>query len=274
MAQPGGLMSSLRIVSLVPSLTHMVCDFGLKSSVVGCTTFCVDPPNLRRTAVDIGGTKNPDLEKIASLRPTHILVNEEENKPEHILACETLAPTLRTFPKTPSDVPALLRRVGAWLGKEDEGETWAIRVEDGLRWVADLTRGAPVPRHKYLYLIWKEPYMVVSDDTYIAAMLRLIGLENVERDSVRYPTLSIREMQARSPELVLLSSEPYPFRLRDISTLKTQWGDVHLASGPLTESLPAFLKVDGKLLSWYGTMTAEGLDYLARLHRDLGGSTR
>ena len=137
-------MSSLRIVSLVPSLTHMVCDFGLKPSVVGCTTFCVDPPDLRRTAVDIGGTKNPDLDKIASLRPTHILVNEEENKPEHIVACEALAPTLRTFPKTPSDVPGLLRTVGAWLGKADAGERWAIEVEEGLRRVAGLVRCAPL----------------------------------------------------------------------------------------------------------------------------------
>lgn len=265
-------MSPLRIVSLVPSLTHMVCDFGLKSSVIGCTTFCIDPPDLRRTAVNIGGTKNPDLDKIASLKPTHILVNEEENKPEHILACEALAPTLRTFPKSPQDVPDLLRQVGTWLARGDEGESWACRVERGLMRLRERRQEAPLEKNKYLYMIWKEPYMAVSDDTYIAAMLRLIGLDNVAHHIVRYPTLTVPDMRERSPDIVFLSSEPYPFRERDILALKAQWSDASVPTGETRDNLPIFRKIDGKLLSWYGTMTAQGLEYLANLFSDLRGA--
>jgi ABC-type hemin transport system substrate-binding protein len=170
-------------------------------------------------------------------------------------------------------VPGLLRTVGAWLGKADAGERWAIEVEEGLRRVAGLVRCAPLDKRTYLYLIWKEPYMVVSDDTYIAAMLRLIGLENVGGDAARYPTLSIADMKARSPDYLMFSSEPYPFRQRDMATLKTQWAEARLASGRLSDCAPRCLKVDGKLLSWYGTMTVEGLAYLTKIHGELAGLT-
>lgn len=262
-------MSDVRIVSLVPSLTHMVCDFGLKSSVVGCTTFCVDPPDLRRSAVTIGGTKNPDLERIVSLRPTHILVNEEENKPEHILACETISPTLRTYPKTPDDVPALLRQVGEWLGRVNEGESWAGRVESRLNRLKEVALRDLCQIRKYLYLIWKEPYMVVSDDTYIAGMLKLIGVSNVAPLNPRYPSLSVAEMIKLSPDVIFLSSEPYPFRNRDIKDLEIQWMELERPAEGVYGRLPHFRKIDGKLLSWYGTMTASGLDYLDRLRQEL-----
>jgi iron complex transport system substrate-binding protein len=262
-------MSDVRIVSLVPSLTHMVCDFGLKSSVIGCTTFCVDPADLRRSAVTIGGTKNPDLEKIASLCPTHILVNEEENRPEHILACEAIAPTLRTYPKTPDDVPQLLRQVGEWLGKVAEGESWAGRVESRLYRLTELSQRDPLHFGRYLYLIWKEPYMAVSEDTYIAGMLRLIGLHNVAPLNPRYPSLSVPEMRKLSPLVIFLSSEPYPFRNRDIKALDSQWTDGDVSNEGIRGSPPHFRKIDGQVLSWYGTMTASGLEYLARLRQEL-----
>jgi hypothetical protein len=114
--------------------------------------------------------------------------------------------------------------------------------------------------------------MVVSDDTYIASMLSLIGLENVGKDPVRYPTLSISDMIERSPDLIFLSSEPYPFRVRDISALKDQWLTLSESSSHESRTLPTFLKVDGKLLSWYGTMTARGLPYLEQLQKDLRGT--
>ena len=262
-------MSDVRIVSLVPSLTHMVCDFGLKSSVVGCTTFCVDPSDLRRSAVTIGGTKNPDLERIASLRPTHILVNEEENKPEHILACETIAPTLRTYPKTPNEVPGLLRQVGEWLGREKEGESWAGRVESRLNRLKVLPQPDNSPIKKYLYLIWKEPYMAVSEDTYIAGMLKLIGISNVSPKKPRYPSLSVPEMIEMRPNVIFLSSEPYPFRNRDIKALEVQWKEHERAAANVCGRLPHIQKIDGQVLSWYGTMTVSGLDYLDTLRLEL-----
>jgi ABC-type Fe3+-hydroxamate transport system substrate-binding protein len=219
--------------------------------------------------VTIGGTKNPDLERIASLRPTHILVNEEENKLEHILACETISPTFRTYPKTPDEVPALLRQVGEWLGRGAEGESWAGQVESRLNRLKELEQRDLSQIRKYLYLIWKEPYMVASDDTYIAGMLKLIGLSNIAPLNTRYPSLSVREMRELSPDVIFLSSEPYPFRNRDIKVLEIQWMDRESIAEDLHGRLPHFRKIDGQVLSWYGTMTVSGLDYLDRLRREL-----
>lgn len=255
----------MRIVSLVPSLTHMLCDFGLQSKIVGCTDFCVDPPALGRTAQRVGGTKDPDLQAIAALRPTHILVNEEENKPEHIRVCQDLAATCRTFPKSPLDVGQLLRDTSRWLGIPDVGVEWALRVEaEQERLLASTVRmGSGWQGRRFLYLIWREPYMAVSQDTYIDAMLALLGMVNAAPACARYPVLSVSDIQGLHPDVVFFSSEPYPFRQRDMERFASEW---HLeARGEAAMQRPSLRKIDGKLLSWYGTMTALGLRHLRAL---------
>lgn len=248
---------NLRIVSLVPSLTHMLVDFGLEEQIVGCTTFCVEPPGLAKRCTTVGGTKDPDLAIVEGLRPTHILVNEEENKPEHIEACRRLADTFVTFPKAPGDVPALLRAAGDWLSVRDAAEIHARETEDLLlgldREVAAGRRSGRWPERRCLYYIWREPYMVVSQDTYISAMLARMGLKNVAPTSPRYPTLSVEEAAACAPDLLLLSTEPYPFRRRDAERLRGEW-----------PSVPEILRIDGQLMSWYGTMLIYALQDMRR----------
>ncbi len=236
----------MRIVSLVPSLTETVCELGLRRELVGCTPFCVRPPGLQRTAALVGGTKDPDLAKVARLAPTHILVNEEENKPEHIAALHQLAPTLCTFPKDPREVPAMLRELGRFLGLDAEGAAAAVER---------LAGAMPVfaTRKRFLYYIWREPYMVAARDTYISAMLELAGLENaMPAGVIRYPELTVAQARGLRPDFVLLSTEPYPFRSRDVERLKREWPDA-----------PEILKADGQLFSWYGTLAREALAQMA-----------
>lgn len=237
----------MRIVSLVPSLTESVCELGLRGQLVGCTPFCVRPAGLQRTAVLVGGTKNPDLAAIAALKPTHVLVNDEENKPEHIEALTALAPTLRTFPKDPRDVPPMMRDLGRFLGVA-AAEDWARDIEGAISAMSFGTR------KRFLYYIWREPYMVAARDTYISAMLELAGWENaLPAGGVRYPELTVEAARALRPDVILLSTEPYPFRIRDAERLKSEWPDA-----------PEMLKADGQLFSWYGTLAKEALAQMAR----------
>lgn len=241
------MKSSRRIVSLVPSLSETVCDLGLRDQLVGCTNFCVEPKDLHRTAARVGGTKDPNLDLIRSLRPTHILANQEENPRDPVLELAREIPTLVTFPQGPEDVPELLREMGRFLSCETEAARWASAIEGLLK--------APhqhQPR-RFLYMIWQNPYMAAGRDTYISRTLTSIGWVNGYEGSDRYPVLDLNAMEACRADIILLSSEPYPFRRRDAERLKAQW--------PLA---PRLVRVDGQMLSWFGTRTREALEQLGK----------
>jgi len=241
------MKAQMRIVSLVPSLSETVCNLGLREHLVGCTNFCVEPKDLHRTAARIGGTKDPDLDRIRALQPTHILVNQEENPREPVLELAREVPTLVTFPKGPEDVPTMLRDIGRFLGCETAAESSAAAIEKELR--------AP-HRHeprRFLYLIWQNPYMLAGPDSYISRTLQSIGWINAYEGQDRYPALDIAGLAACHPDIILLSSEPYPFRKRDAERLQAQW-----------PSAPRLARVDGQMLSWFGTRTQEALEQLGK----------
>ncbi len=234
-----------RIVSLVPSLSETVCDFGLRESLVGCTHFCIEPKDLHRTAQAVGGTKDPDLDLIRSLRPTHILANQEENVKDAVLALAREFSTLITYPRGPLDVPDMLRSLGSFLDSRVSAETWAQKIEEKLSLKA---RHAPA---KFLYLIWQNPYMAAGQDTYISRSLERLGLIPSYQGEQRYPILQIADMQACTPDILFLSSEPYPFRKRDAMKLREAWPEV-----------PRMALIDGQMLSWFGTRTLKALEVL------------
>ena len=243
----------MRIVSLVPSLTHLIVDLGLRDALVGCTNFCIEPPGLQRTAILCGGTKDPNLDQIAKLKPTHVLVNEEENKPEHIDALSKLTKVLNTFPKSPEDVPAMIRDICLFLGVRDECD-YAGQIEALINDVKVLT--ADVPQKSLLYFIWRNPWMIVSEDTYISRMLQLLGYRNVCQTENRYPEVTF-PLQGEIPETIFFSTEPFPFRRRDLVALKDEWPN----------HSPVF-KADGMLCSWYGSMLIEALKEAKKYCRD------
>jgi len=242
----------VRIVSLVPSLTHTLCELGLKEKIVGCTKFCVHPPDLHRQAQLVGGTKDPDIDKIRALHPSHIVINLEENKPEHCAALANIAPCLETFPKGPQDVVAMLHAMGEFF-ELPKANGMAIRCQGMIDRLFSNKKNLEMKR--YLYFIWKNPYMVAGKDTYISRMLEIVNWSNACDNDVRYPELDMHHSYGDDPEYLLLSSEPYPFRLRDVTALSSNW------PGSRT---PKIHKVDGMLWSWYGAVTLDALMLLEK----------
>jgi ABC-type Fe3+-hydroxamate transport system substrate-binding protein len=236
-----------RIVSLVPSLTELVCALGLGEQLVGRTGFCVHPQEVVRRIPKVGGTKTVNLEKIRSLEPTHVVLNMDENRKETADALAKFVPNLIvTHPLAPLDNLALYRRFGTVFGREREAEALCMRFQEAY----DEAVAATYPERRVLYLIWKGPWMTVSRDTYISRTLALFGLHTVpESAAERYPKLE--DLRGVDADLLLLSSEPYRFRER------------HLAEAAQLIGKPALL-VDGEMTSWFGPRAIEGLAYLKR----------
>ena len=245
-------MAATRIVSLVPSLTALLADLGLDAEVVGLTRFCSDPPGWKERKVVVGGTKDVRPERVAELEPDLILANREENVREQVEALEGLAPIYLSEIKTLADDLAAIKVIGERVGRQAEG---AALIERTRAAFAALPAYEPL---RALYLIWREPYMSVGHDTFIHAVMEAGGFLNVCGDQTRYPSLEPEALRALDPEVILLSSEPYPFKEEHLSELE---GLVPQAQVRL---------VDGVPFSWYGSRVADAPPYLRTLRAQLG----
>ncbi len=248
-----------RIVSLVPSLTELVCDLGLAGQLVGRTGFCIHPRAILKTIPKVGGTKDVNLARLRELAPTHVIVNVDENRRECVEEIAACVPhVIVTHPCTPEDNLPVYRLLGAIFGREAE----AARLCADLAAALDEARavGASLPAEKVLYLIWREPWMTVARSTYISAMLAVVGWQTVpEADEPRYPAFEWDAPWLAGVARVFLSSEPYRFR------------DSHLAEVAAASGRPAAL-IDGEMASWYGSRAVAGLRYLTELRRTLAGA--
>lgn len=241
-----------RIVSLVPSITELVCELGLADQLVGRTGFCIHPRATLRHIPKVGGTKSVDLDRIRELAPTHVIVNVDENRKESADALAQFVPNLIvTHPLAPLDNLTLYRQIGAAFGKEREAELLCRRFEAAFLEIQE----RKYPGRKVLYLIWKDPWMTVSRDTYVSRTLALFGLETLpESAQPRYPKLE--SLEAVGVERVLLSTEPYRFTDSHREELRRQL------------DLPVSL-IDGEMTSWYGPRAIAGLRYLAQFSMSL-----
>jgi iron complex transport system substrate-binding protein len=244
----------MRIVSLVPSVTKTVCDFGLREHIVGITNFCVDPPDLWRTVRRIGGTKDPDLRAIANLDPTHIIANSEENRRDDIEALARDFNLLTTFPKSPNDVPGLLEGIGDFIGASHVGRKYANTCQSLLTELSRKSFTHQFHGQKFLYLIWKDPWMAVGSDTYISRFLELLGLKNTIATEDRYPVLDPKGPHWGAVDLIFMSSEPWPFRKRDAQELSSLLGS----------PVPPLYWIDGKAMSWHGGETISAMELWLR----------
>jgi len=235
-----------RIISLVPSVTELVCELGLADQLVGRTGFCIHPKEALKKVPKVGGTKSVNLKKIRDLAPTHVIVNVDENRKETADALAEFVPKLIvTHPLAPRDNLSLYRQVGGAFGKEREAERLCDQFEAALR----ESQEKKYPVRKVLYLIWKDPWMTVSRDTYVSRTLALFGLHTLpEANDARYPKLD--GLEVKGMERVLLSTEPYRFREAHREELQRQL------------KLPVSL-IDGEMTSWYGPRAITGLRYLA-----------
>ena len=241
-----------RIISLVPSQTELLYDLGLDEEVVGITKFCIHPQKWFREKARIGGTKTVDTAKISALRPDLIIANKEENRQEQV---EELA---AVFPVWISDVNNLpeaylmIESIGDITGKQAVAQNLIEKIQRGF---AQLR--LPAKSLRTAYLIWKEPYMTVGSDTFIHDLVKATGFENVFAARKRYPVISIEELKAAHCELLLLSSEPYPFKQKHIS----EWQQ-HLPS-------TVVMLVDGELFSWYGSRLLQVPAYFQSLQEKI-----
>lgn len=240
----------VRIVSLVPSLTELVFDLGLGDRLVGRTGFCIHPREALRAVPKVGGTKDVDVERVRALRPTHLIVNVDENEKPAVEALRAHVPNvIVTHPVEVEDNLALYRLFGRVFSCEARADELARQLEGAL---AD-ARAARFAPARVLYLIWRRPWMTVSPPTYIARMLATIGLEAVSPISAqRYPEVDFAGFGPDRFDAVLLSSEPYRF---------TEDHARELEADPMLGGRPV-VTIDGEMTSWYGSRAIAGLRYL------------
>lgn len=241
-----------RIVSLIPSTTETLCALGLADALVGVTVYCVEPRAVVRGKKKIGGEKNPDLHAIRALAPDLVVANVEENVRAHVDTLRAWGiPVWVAYPRTVAEGLAMIRDLGEITGARAR----ATALLDELTPLYEAARAASAARSPVpvFYPIWREPWMTINRDTYIHDLLRLVGGANIFADrSARYPTVSLEEVAACRPEVILLPDEPFRFRRahrRDFAP----WPDV-----PAVRAGRIHL-VDGKPFSWHGPRLAQAL---------------
>jgi ABC-type Fe3+-hydroxamate transport system substrate-binding protein len=240
-----------RIVSLVPSITELLCDLGLASQLVGRTGFCIHPAEVVAAIPKIGGTKDVNIDKIRKLAPTHLVVNIDENEKPTVEALAEFVPHIVvTHPLAPRDNLELARLLGGIFCAGDRAEAWCEQFEAEYGALRATPKGPP---QTMLYCIWQDPWMSISADTYIARMMAEIGWSVPQLpDSARYPRFEWNEQLVAQIDGVLLSTEPYRFTEAHADALERQIGK------------PVQL-VDGEMMSWYGSRSLAGLRYLRRI---------
>lgn len=239
-----------RIVSLVPSQTELLADLGLDVEVVGVTRFCVHPQGWKVQKQTVGGTKHLRLDRIAALRPDLVLANREENMREQVEAVAAFAPVYVTDVATVDDALATIRTVGRLVDRTGPAEVLAEEIQTGFAALSDTTHATASWRAAYF--IWRRPWMSVGGDTFISDVMRRAGLANVFGDHTRYPEVTTEEVAAARPDVLLLSSEPYPFKPKHAAELEA-------ATGVLA------VLVDGEVFSWYGSRMRLAPSYLRTL---------
>lgn len=243
-----------RIISLVPSQTELLHTLGLEQEVVGITKFCVHPAAWYQEKTRVGGTKTLNLETIEALRPDLIIGNKEENDRAQIEALATRWPVWMSDILTLEDACDMVLRVGELTGKAVAASNLAAEICQKFDRLTDHRSSI-----RAAYFIWRKPYMVAAAGTFIHDMLGRAGFQNVFAHQMRYPEVSLEQLAAAQPDVLLLSSEPYPF------------AEKHF--GPLREACPKakIMVVDGEMFSWYGSRLLAAPGYFEGLRERLLG---
>ena len=240
-----------RIISLVPSQTEFLFDLGMGDEIVGVTKFCVHPKEKCREKARIGGTKKFNFEAIDQLRPDLIIGNKEENYKEGIEVLKARYPVWMSDISTLDEALEMMRKLGSLLNKSDEAQAIVHEIEEAFK-----NLSLPMTR-RALYFIWKDPYMCVGRDTFIHEMLPKCGLENALKGQSRYPVLTADEISMLDPDVILLSSEPYPFQEKHVNEFREICPRADIAI------------VDGELFSWYGSRLRYSAAYFFEIGTNL-----
>lgn len=245
-----------RIISLVPSQTELLYDLGLEEEIVGITKFCVHPKYLKATKQIVGGTKQVKFDKIKALQPEIIIANKEENTKEIVEELSEICPVWVTNIVTIEDNLQMIADFGKLFNKRTEAQKWKDKISfayhDFQQFIQDKSF------RKVAYFIWANPYMVAGRDTFINEMLMLNRFQNIYEENGRYPEIELEKMrQEGDPEVVFLSSEPFPFK------------DEHAFEIGRNTHHAKTIFVDGEMFSWYGSRLLKAFDYFKQLHQKL-----
>lgn len=244
-----------RIISVVPSQTELLFHLGLDEEVIGITKFCIYPVHQFKSKTKIGGTKQLNLDLIQSLKPDLIIANKEENDKAQIKTLQEQFPVWISDIKTLTDAIDMINQIGEITYTKESSEKLGVQLSQNFDKLA-LNLKVTNPK-KVAYFIWRKPYMVAATGTFIDDILKRGGFENCFSDQNRYPEIKITDLQQTNPDVIFLSSEPYPFKERHIEELE-------IACPEAVVKL-----VDGELFSWYGNRLLKTTNYLQQLLKEL-----
>lgn len=240
-----------RIVSLVPSITELLHDLDLAEYVVGKTKFCIYPKNGFTNSTIIGGTKNVNIEKIKELAPDLVIANKEENVQDQIVKIRKFSPCYTSQVKIIDDAIHLISEIGSICNRRKEAQKMIITLNHLLK-----SQISPKKNIKIVYLIWQKPYMTIGGDTFISNFLHEFGFINCFSNQLRYPETDINEIISKSPDIIFLSSEPFPFNIKHQEDIQAKC------------SIKTML-IDGSYCSWYGSRMLNSVNYLRQLINNL-----
>ncbi len=243
-----------RIISLVPSQTEFLCALGLSDKIVGITKFCIHPKECFESKNKIGGTKTFNFETIQALNPDLLIGNKEENEQSQIEALAQHYPVWMSDIYNLSDALAMMQALGQITQTPVQANDITQQIQDTFK---DWRAKRPARRPKALYLIWQKPYMAAGDQTFIHHMLEEAGFENVLKGTSRYPSLLPEDIINLQPEILLLSSEPFPFKEKHLQALQNLCPKAQV------------MLVDGEMFSWYGSRLSQSAAYFDLLRKKL-----
>ena len=240
----------VKIVSLVPSQTELLFDLGLDKEVAAITKFCIHPESWHRSKTKIGGTKNLDLDKIYAIQPDIIIANKEENEESQIRKLIEDFPLWISDIKNLEDAFGMIREVSKIAGKETKGMEIINNIKAGYKLLSPTAN-----KISCAYLIWDKPMMTVGGDTFISNMLDYAGYKNVFNEKSRYPEITAEEIEKQAPDVLFLSSEPFPYFNKLIDQYKSDFPKINIQL------------VDGELFSWYGSRLLKSPSYFLNLRK-------
>ncbi|MFN3403013.1 MAG: ABC transporter substrate-binding protein [Cytophagaceae bacterium] len=238
--------SPCRIISLVPSITELLFDLTSENRIAAVTDYCVHPASKVLSIPKVGGTKKIDVSYIRNLKPDFVIASKEENIKSQVEEIQTFCPVWVSDVQNLDSAISMIRELGIILEEHENASGIIEKVQ------FQLDKFTPPDKIRTLYMIWRKPYMTVGKDTFIHDIMTRVGLVNV-MGSNRYPVVSSEQISLLSPDLILLSSEPYPFK------------EHHMAE--LSKLCPhaAVLLVDGEIFSWYGSRLFHSARYFEEL---------
>ncbi|MFN8230665.1 MAG: helical backbone metal receptor [Bacteroidia bacterium] len=241
-----------KIICLVPSITEYLFDLGLENNIIGITKFCIKPKNKVKNITKIGGTKQLKLQLIDELKPDLIIANKEENIKSDI---EYLCKNHRIYisdVNTINEAYTMMLDIGVLTKKENESKKIVKEIKLVFDDLKNMFKNINV-----VYFIWKNPYMLCGNNTYINSMLVHLGFKNLINHLDRYPQIDLTKLKELNPNVCLLSTEPYPFNEKDCNELNSEL------------DFDKSIIVDGEMFSWYGSRMLQWESYIMELKKTL-----